>query len=60
MGVEFKYRIGGQVNFFLVKIIKEDLRGFNFKSKLFNQVEYLFMVIWRLLTEIEKKDILSS
>ena len=66
MGVEFNnYRIGEQVNFFLVKIIKEDLRGFNFKSRLFNQVEYLFVAICRLVTaverlsEIEKRDISS-
>ena len=37
-----------------MKIIKEDLRGFNFKSKLLNQVEYLFMTIWRLLTAVER------
>ena len=54
MGLEFKCRNGGQVNFFIVKIVKEDLREFNFKSKLFNQIEYLFMAIWRILTAVER------
>ena len=37
-----------------MKIKKEDLRGYNFKCKLFNQVEYLFMASQRLLSAVER------